>query len=53
MVGFFLFGDFINYWKSHLSTDIPYLQKSYKGAIDVGDQGIAKFFAFCIIQPYL
>lgn len=39
MVGYFLFGDFINYWKAHLSTDVAYLHKSYKGAIEVGDQG--------------
>jgi hypothetical protein len=39
MVGYFLFGDFINYWKAHLSTDVAYLQKSYKGAIEVRDHG--------------
>ncbi len=40
MIGNFMFGDFINYWRHHLYTDIAYLQKAFKGAVEVGDQGI-------------
>lgn len=43
MIGNFLFGDFINYWQRHLATDVPYLQKAFRGALDCGDLGMLFF----------
>lgn len=50
---YFLFGDVLNFWFHHLSTNLPYIHQAFQSAVEIGDITSACYCSNHLISCYL